>query len=33
VRRVEQTFSAKSSKSESDAQHAGWLRAIHRVRS
>ena len=33
VRRVEQTFTANASKHESDAQHAGWLRAIHRVRS
>jgi glycerol kinase len=33
VRRVEQTFSALASKQDSDAQHAGWLRAIHRVRS
>ena len=33
VRRVEQTFTALASKQESDAQHAGWLRAIHRVRS
>jgi glycerol kinase len=33
VRRVEQTFSAMAPKQASDAQHAGWLRAIHRVRS
>ncbi len=34
VRRVEQTFTREgASKPESDALHAGWLRAIHRVRS
>jgi glycerol kinase len=33
VRRVERTFTPRGDAVESDPQHAGWLRAIARVRS